>query len=159
MSNKSILIIALAVAAVVTFSSVLVKKNQSEVSVNRDVSYGSSNSEASQSLLEVDPSSFDLGTVVYGEVAEKTFKLRNTGSNPLEILKVSTSCGCTQASVQKENSIIAPGEETDMLVTFDPAVHKDDSDLGDIVRVVYIRTDDQSYPETEVTITANVIKN
>jgi len=109
-------------------------------------------------IIEVTPSSYDLGTVIYGEVAEHTFVVKNLGSQPLEILRLSTSCGCTKATIAEEDKVIAPGQSVDMLVTFDPAVHKDDMDLGDITRVVYIRTNDPKNPETEVEITAKVIK-
>lgn len=108
--------------------------------------------------IKVDPSVHDLGTVIYGDVPERIFKITNMGNEPLEILKLSTSCGCTKASVDEEDKLIAPGASVDMLVTFDPAVHKDNSDLGDLVRVIYIKTNDPDQPELEVEITANVIK-
>ena len=108
--------------------------------------------------IKVSPDTYDLGTVIYGDVPERIFKITNTGNEPLEILKLSTSCGCTKASVAEEDKIIAPGDSIDMLVTFDPAVHKDNIDLGELVRVIYIKTNDQNQSEVEVEITANVIK-
>ncbi len=107
--------------------------------------------------LEVSPESFDFGTVVYGEVAEQSFELKNIGSKALEILRLSTSCGCTKAKMAEGDKVIAPGESVKMEVSFDPAVHKDDSDLGELTRVVYIRTNDSEIPETEVEIFANVV--
>lgn len=109
-------------------------------------------------IIEVTPESYDLGTVVYGDVARHTFTVKNSGDEPLEILRLSTSCGCTKATVAEEDKVIAPGQSVDMLVTFDPAVHEDDHDLGDVTRVVYIKTNDSNNPEVEVEITATVIK-
>jgi len=109
--------------------------------------------------VNVTPDSYDLGTVIYGEVAKHAFAVKNIGNEPLEILRLSTSCGCTKATIAEDDKIIAPGQSVDMLVTFDPAVHKDDTDLGDLTRIVYIKTNDPKNPEVEVEITANVIKN
>lgn len=108
--------------------------------------------------IEVSPSSYDFGTVIYGDVVKHTFTIGNIGSEPLEILRLSTSCGCTKAQVAEQDKIIAPGNSVSMLVSFDPAVHESDEDLGDVTRVVYIKTNDPDDPETEVTISALVIK-
>src|SRR3989344_4008688 len=43
--------------------------------------------------------------------------------------------------------------------TSDPAVHKDDTDLGDINRIIYITTNDPNQPRLEAEITAQVIKS
>ena len=109
--------------------------------------------------ITITPSRYDLGTVIYGEVAEHTFVVKNSGDEPLEILRLSTSCGCTKAAMAKEDKVIAPGQSANLLVTFDPAVHKDDSDLGDLIRIIYVRTNDPENSEVEVEITAKVVKN
>ena len=108
--------------------------------------------------IEVVSPVFDFGIVKYGDVAEHVFKIKNKGNEPLQILKLSTSCGCTSATIADEVKVIQPGKEVDMLVTFDPAVHKDDSDLGELTRVIYIVSNDEKNPEIEAKITANVIK-
>lgn len=108
--------------------------------------------------IEVYPDSYDLGTVVYGEVAKKVFEIKNVSNEPLEIQKVSTSCGCTKAVIEDDVKSILPGKSANMIVTFDPAAHKDDSDLGKIVRIIYIKSNDPEKPEIEIKITANVIK-
>ncbi|MDF1498640.1 MAG: DUF1573 domain-containing protein [Patescibacteria group bacterium] len=109
-------------------------------------------------LIEVDQKYYDFGIVKYGDVAKHIFKITNVGTENLEILKLSTSCGCTKASITNEDKIILPGKSVDMIVTFDPAVHKDDTDFGELHRIVYIRTNDLENSEIEVEITANVIK-
>lgn len=117
------------------------------------------NSETLAPAIEVTPLNYDLGTVKYGEVAKHTFTIKNSGAKPLEILRVSTSCGCTQAFLADADKIIVPDETVEMLVTFDPAVHQDDSDLGKIVRMVYLKTNDPKKSEVEIELTANVVKD
>ncbi len=104
----------------------------------------------------IEPKVKGLGTVIYGDVARTEFTLaNNTGSN-LKIVRVSTSCGCTKAKVEKE--VLDPYESTKVAVSFDPAVHKDDTDIGDIERTFYIKTDNINFPEVEAKITAKVVK-
>ncbi|HLD28413.1 MAG TPA: DUF1573 domain-containing protein [Patescibacteria group bacterium] len=107
---------------------------------------------------EVSPKTYDFNMVVYGEIASHIFQISNLGNQPLEILKVSTSCGCTKAAVAEADRIVAPGQSVNMIVTFDPAIHKDDTDLGPLTRIIYITTNDPNNPEIEAEITANVIK-
>lgn len=106
--------------------------------------------------LMLQPDSQDLGTVVYGDIATTTFTLTNNTPQPLNITKVSTSCGCTSASVEHES--LEPYESTTVNVSFDPAVHKDDTDLGDLTRTIYIETDHLNYPKVTAEITATVVK-
>ena len=108
--------------------------------------------------ISVTPESFDLGTVIYGDVPEKIITIKNVGNESLEVLRLSTSCGCTEATIAEEDKIIAPGKSVEMLVTFDPAVHKDDTDLGELTRIIYLKTNDSLNPEVEVELQANVIK-
>lgn len=109
--------------------------------------------------IQISPTNYDFGTVVYGDVTKREFIVTNTGSDPLQILKLSTSCGCTSAVMADEDKTIQPGKSVTMQVSFDPAVHKDDSDLGDLTRVIYIKSNDSNNSEVEATIKAFVIKN
>jgi rhodanese-related sulfurtransferase len=106
--------------------------------------------------IEISPVTRDLGTVIYGEISEAEFTLTNFSTQKLEITKVSTSCSCTSAEVEKDS--LEPYESTLVKVSFNPAVHKDDTDLGDLTRTIYIDTDNQNFPQLSATITANVIK-
>lgn len=104
----------------------------------------------------VEPDKKDLGVVVYGEVVRTEFTLTNFTSEPLKITRVSTSCGCTKAEV--EQTELQPYESTAVKVSFDPAVHGDDTDLGDLTREIYISTDNSAFAQVTVQISANVIK-
>lgn len=107
--------------------------------------------------VSLSPDSQALGTVMYGEVATTTFILTNYAPLPLTITRISTSCGCTKASVDKE--VLEAYDSTKVHVTFDPAVHEDDTDLGELTRTIYIETDNPNFSDLESKITATVIKS
>ena len=107
-------------------------------------------------LVYVQPAVHNFGTVIYGDVVTTTFTLTNFTPDPLEITKVSTSCGCTSA--QAEKTSLAPYESTAVNVSFDPAVHKDDTDLGDLTRTIYLETSAPDFQKLSAEITATVIK-
>lgn len=106
--------------------------------------------------VSVSPQTHDFGTVIYGDVPTTEFTLTNFTPVELNITRVSTSCSCTSAEVEKES--LAPYESTVVKVSFDPAVHKDDTDLGELTRTIYIDTDNPNFNQVTTTITANVIK-
>ncbi len=51
----------------------------------------------------------DIGTLRSGEVVKYDARLRNTGSEPLVIKRITTSCGCTSTEYEKQ-PIAAGGE-------------------------------------------------
>ncbi|MCG2692273.1 DUF1573 domain-containing protein [Microgenomates group bacterium] len=108
------------------------------------------------SAVTLTPPTIPLGPVIYGEVAKAVFTLTNYTPLPLKITRVATSCGCTKAEAEKDE--LQAYESTKINITFDPAVHKDDTDLGDLTRTIYIATDNPNFPDLESTITATVIK-
>lgn len=99
----------------------------------------------------------DLGKVIYGDVVNTEFTLTNLTPLSIKITRISTSCGCTSA--QAEQQEIGPYDATAINVSFDPAVHKDDTDLGELTRTIYIETDHPNFNELSVSIKANVIKD
>lgn len=56
--------------------------------------------------MDVAEKILDFGVVTKGELLKADFKIRNTGSAPLEITQVRPTCGCT---VAKHDRLIAPG--------------------------------------------------
>jgi len=105
--------------------------------------------------ITITPSNQDLREVIYGEVAKTSFTLTNFTPLPVKIIRISTSCGCTKAEVEKKD--LKAYESTEIKVSFDPAVHKDETDLGEVTRTIYINTDNPNFPQLTSTITANVI--
>lgn len=103
-----------------------------------------------------EPTTYDFGRVKFGDISKHTFIIKNSGNQILEINGISTSCACTKGEMAVQT--IAPGEQADLVVSFDPAVHGDDTDLGQLTRTVYISSNDPSQEEIEVKIYADVYK-
>ncbi len=110
--------------------------------------------------LVAENGSFDFGEVRMAKgVVNTTFAVQNSGSKPVRITKVYTSCMCTQASlalpggkllgpfgmpghglIPALNATLESGEEATVEVTFDPAAHGP-AGIGNISRIVYLEND------------------
>ncbi len=109
---------------------------------------------STQPKIAIESNQIDFGEVVIGEVVSHQLLVTNEGNAPLEIHAVTTSCGCTQASLEK--TTILPGGTTNLFVEFDSGAH--DSDLlGPMDRQVFIASNDPLEPEVVVGLTAIVI--
>ncbi|MDP3762916.1 MAG: DUF1573 domain-containing protein [bacterium] len=106
--------------------------------------------------LKAEETNFDFGRIsmAAGKV-KHAFKIENTGSGPVAIEKMYTSCMCTEALLMtngkqfgpygmpghgfapKINGNINPGEEATVEVVFDPAAHGP-AGVGRIQRIVTI---------------------
>lgn len=73
---------------------------------------------AQPTVIKAERDSINLGTVKYGEKRFATFKITNRGDSPLIIRDVRTSCGCTNASWDKQP--VKPGKMTEISVIFEP---------------------------------------
>ncbi len=109
--------------------------------------------------IQLSRSLHDFGTIKSTDRVETTIIVRNSGGQPLEILSVTTSCGCTKA--QLASAKLAPGEETTLLIVFDAASHsaeqtRDSSEPEAVSHVVYLRTNDPEQPEAQIEIRANL---
>jgi len=105
--------------------------------------------------IEITPPSFDFGEVEFGKIAQTSFKIKNDGEAGLEIKKVATSCGCTTAKVAKNH--LDPGEETELAVSYNPAaMGNNPHSKGKQERIIYVKSNDPSTPQVEVTINAYV---
>ena len=67
---------------------------------------------------------------------------------------MSTSCGCTTAKIDGRQ--LAPGEATDLTVTYDPLAH--DGATGEFMRIVYVRSSDPNMPEANLMIRVTVVE-
>jgi hypothetical protein len=61
----------------------------------------------------------DFGDIKQGDKVEHVFKFENTGTEPLILSNVSTTCGCTASNWPREP--IAPGGSGEIKITFDSA--------------------------------------
>lgn len=116
---------------------------------------------------------FDFGIIsmAAGNVSH-AFKIKNTGTEPIVISKVYTSCMCTTATLTTQEGAvgpfgmpghaaipsikqsIAPNEEASVEIVYDPAAHGPAA-TGKVRRTVYLETDAQKEP-FELSFEANV---
>ncbi len=105
-------------------------------------------------IAKFDRLEHDFGQIPkLGGPVETVFQLTNTGSKPLQIDRITTSCGCTSADLEKMT--IRPGETVPLVVKFDPNFHKEPQ--GRLERVVTLFTNIPDQPEIEVKIYAEII--
>ncbi len=107
-----------------------------------------------QPAIAVDATNFDFGEVVNGEIATHDFVVRNEGNAPLTVESVITTCGCTTATL--EPMTVPAGESGVLHIAFDSGAHGPDL-TGEIVRQVFITSNDPDQPEVVVEIKAKVL--
>jgi len=93
--------------------------------------------------ISIEPALQDLGTQPQ-QLIDLVYTVKNNGNADLVIEKVSVSCECTTAELEKNT--IPPGESAELRVKFDPA---EDNLFGDIQRIIYLRSNDPEKPEAE----------
>lgn len=96
----------------------------------------------------IDPN-YNFGTVTNGVPVTHTFKVRNAGAGNLIIGAVNTSCGCTAARPTK--TTLAPGEQSEIKVTFDTRFDK-----GPATRTITVLNNDPKDPQAELTMKGDV---
>jgi len=105
--------------------------------------------------IQLELESFEFGDVVNGTIVSKDVMIYNTGTAPLNIEQVTTSCGCTTAEVSQ--SEIAPDESAVLHIEFDSGAHGPEM-TGTLTRQVFVATDDPDQPDLIVQFTVNVVK-
>lgn len=103
-----------------------------------------------QPKLILQQTSFDFGDIKQGDKVTHTFVLSNGGGDLLQITNVKASCGCTAAAPEKNE--LAPGESTNLNVTFNSAGRR-----GKQSKTVRIYSNDPENPEMLLSITGNVV--
>jgi Protein of unknown function (DUF1573) len=88
---------------------------------------------------------YDFGTVLEGTPVKHEFTIKNSGKADLVIGHVQTSCGCTVAESDKKR--LAPGEQTQLPVTFDTRHEK-----GHASRRIDVYTNDPKTPDLALEI-------
>lgn len=104
--------------------------------------------------IEVETAAIDLGEVVNGDVVVRDVMVKNVGSADLVIDNVSTSCGCTQASL--DLMTIPPGGSATLHIEFDSGAHGEEL-TGDLVRQVFVVSNDPQQAEAIVELTATIL--
>jgi len=97
--------------------------------------------------------SLDLGQVVNGDVISRQVAVRNEGKSSLTIGTISSSCGCTQATLSP--TVIEPGQSATLTITFDSGAHGPDL-TGPLMRQIFIESNDPQQAEVVVELTADI---
>lgn len=69
--------------------------------------------------IEFEESTHNFGDITQGDKVQHVFAFANTGTEPLVLSRVMTTCGCTAPSWPKEP--IAPGEKGEITISFNSA--------------------------------------
>jgi hypothetical protein len=102
--------------------------------------------------IEISPAERDLGQTKQVKL-ETSYTVRNSGSQPLKISKVYTSCDCTKATIERE--VIPPGETAELKVTMDPALL---NLYGKIRRDIILETNDPRQPTAKAIFRVEIAK-
>ncbi len=103
-------------------------------------------------VIMIEPALQDLGNQPQ-QLIDLAYTVKNTGTADLIIEKVSVSCACTTAELEKNT--ISPGESTELRVKFDPT---EDNLYGEIQRIIYLRSNDPDKPEAEAEFRVTIQK-
>jgi Protein of unknown function (DUF1573) len=91
----------------------------------------------------------EIGELTAGETAEVAFPLSNTGTDPLTIEEVKTSCGCTTASYPQT---LQPGEKGTLQVRLVSQPHWN----GAVEKHITLRCNDPDRPRVELQLAAQL---
>jgi hypothetical protein len=107
----------------------------------------------SQPDVAVKPGNRYLGALGSTDVVNLNYVVVNTGNQDLVIDNVVTSCGCTTATLS--HNVIPRGHRADLAVRFDAGYHT--VNPGEqVVRVVWLMTNDPDTPVAEARLTATI---
>jgi hypothetical protein len=94
---------------------------------------------------------WDFGQVKSGEILKHDFQLKNESAKTLNILSVTTSCGCTASDAGKK--VLSPGESTAIQVKFNSAGYS-----GKAQQYIYVQTDSLDNQVIKFIIKADVAR-
>jgi hypothetical protein len=101
--------------------------------------------------LVLEPEGFDFGRALPGKALTKEFSLRNTGSGPLVIEKLSSSCACTAFLLDEKDRRLEPGRSAALRVTFTTPRRP-----GRAVETVSVKSNDPERGVAEIKVEATV---
>ena len=100
----------------------------------------------------IDPVVQNLGNIQKGQVAEISWRFKNTGSKPLFVANVHAQCGCTTPDPPKEP--IAPGAEGVIKAKFNS-----ENFSGHVTKEVYVEANNSNRnngADNKLTFTADI---
>ncbi|HVG40723.1 MAG TPA: DUF1573 domain-containing protein [Chitinophagaceae bacterium] len=124
-----------------------------EDSVKRAQAIEAASDSANYTTIEwIDSTAQNLGKLKEGQVAEVTWRFKNTGDKPLIILSANPSCGCTLA--EKPEQPITPGGEGVIKAKFDTK----SQGVGTKEKTVMVQTNTKNMVSHQLSFRAEVIK-
>ena len=102
--------------------------------------------------IQFEQEHIDLGMLPEEGIASMMIGVSNTGKSPLEIDRVTTTCGCTLATF--EQFIVLPGQKTNMIVTIDPAKVKHPYGTKQLI----VFSNDPARPEAQLEVSAQLME-
>ena len=93
--------------------------------------------------------SFDFGDIQQGDKVEHIFSFENTGTEPLILTNVQTTCGCTVPKWPREP--IPPGQSSKITVKFNSS-----GKMGKVNKVIKVISNAVT-PISQVTIVTNIL--
>lgn len=122
--------------------------------------------------LSVSETAIDLGPMSVNEERSREVRFTNTGNAPLELRRIRTSCGCTEAeltiqgqkftfnmemhnasAIRQWKGVLAPGESATMKTIYRPFVMPVQ---GRVERKIFFETNDPARRSGEITLRALV---
>jgi hypothetical protein len=107
-----------------------------------------------QAKISLERERIDLGEVINGEIVTRQISVSNGGNANLVIDAVTTSCGCTKASL--EPMTIPPGGNGLLTIEFDSGAHGEEL-TGSLIRQIFIASNDPQQPEVQVELAAEIL--
>jgi glutaredoxin len=94
---------------------------------------------------------WNIGTIKSNKEKIHQFKVMNIGSEELVITQIRSSCRCLKVEINSKK--IQPKEYAEIKATF-----KEDKRLGEVIKTIYIDSNDVTAPRSILRVKANVIK-
>jgi rhodanese-related sulfurtransferase len=103
-------------------------------------------------ILSVDNNVYDFGSALEGSFVTHRFVITNRGDQPLQNLKVRSTCGCTTSSLP--STTLAAGASLEVEVTFDTRGYGGQT----VVKTLYIESNDPKNPRLVVRLHGQVVR-
>ena len=102
--------------------------------------------------IAAEPMAFDFGKALQGKTLHKDFVIKNLGVEDLEIEKISTTCGCTAALMDKGTKVVKPGQTAVLQVSLETRTY-----MGKVERKVLVQSNDPVRNPLELRVAATVV--
>ncbi len=117
--------------------------------IKPDIQKEEGQSMANAPNIQFEGKAHDFGEVKEGDKLTTRFKFKNTGQQKLEILDISSFCGCTVSS--PENTMVEPGDSSTIKVTYDTRKRS-----GNQINDITVFTNDPNQTVVNLTVRAIV---